>query len=178
MNDLLLAIKHDLKIAMTKEIRLRKEGITSGTKFENAIAHKNVSRAIISMIPELGKKPQDTTVNDIIKLLKKYAKNEKERQLYLDKIITKDDVDDISASNLKKLINEKILELGVKLDTLNILVAESYLPIGVTEEEIKDYISDNIDLTQFKNKIQAMGPLMKAFPGCNGNFIKDILLKV
>ncbi len=178
MNRILLAIKDDLKVAMTKEVELRKQGITSGSKFENAIAHKTVSRAIISMIPELGIKAKDTTVDHIYKLLKKYSSNEKERQLYIDKHITKVDVADISASDLKKLVKKKILELGAKLYTLNILIAESYLPIGVTEEEIKDYITDNIDLSQFKNKMQAMGPIMKAFPGCNGNFIKDILLKV
>lgn len=178
MNRILLAIKHDLKVAMTEEVQLRKGGITSGSKFENAIAHKTVSRAIISMIPELGIKAKDTTVDHIYKLLNKFAKQQKERQLYIDKHLTKADVADISASDLKKLVKKKILELGDKLYTLNILVAESYLPIGATEEEIKEYIIDNIDLTQFKNKMQAMGPLMKAFPGCNGNFIKGILLKM
>ena len=178
MNKILLSIKHNLKVAMKIEIELRKEGITSGPKFDEAIANKTVSRAIISMIPDLGVKPEETTVDHIYKLLKKYSSNEKERQLYIDKHITEADVEGLSASELKKLVNKKILELGDKLWTLNVLMAESYLPIGATEEDIKDYIRDHIDLSQFKNKMQAMGPIMKAFPGCDGNFVKNILIKL
>ena len=130
------------------------------------------------MIHELGKKPDETTIGDIFKLLKKYAGNEKERQLYIQKHITESDVDGISPSDLKKLVNKEIQDLGDELYTLEIIIAESYLPPQPSTEEIKNYISDNIDFSQFKNKMQAMGGIMKAFPGCDGNFIKDILLKL
>ena len=176
MNKILLAIKHDLKVAMKTEIELRKEGAISGTKFDNAVAHKTVSRAIISMIPELRKKPHDTTVDDIYKLLKKYASNERERQLYIQKHIIESDVKGITPSDLKKLVKTKIQELGYSIDTLNIIIAESYLPIGVTEEEIKKFIEENIDLSQFKNKMQAMKPIMEHFKGGDGNIVKRILL--
>lgn len=178
MNQLLKQIKHDLRIAMTTEIKLRKQGITSHTQFNNAVAHKTVSRAIISMIPELRKKSDETTVEDIYKLLKKYAGNEKERQLYIQRHITESHVDGISSSDLKKLVNKKIQDLGNSLDTLTIIIAESYLPKKATEEEIIKWISKNLDLSSFKNKMQAMGPIMKQFKGCDGNFIKDILLKL
>ena len=184
MNNLLKTIKHDLKVAMKIEVEIRKnpaEGdfiVSQQGKLENAIAHKTVSRAIISMIPELGMKPEDTKIADIYKLLKKYAGNEKERQLYIGKHITESDVAGISASDLKKLVKNKIQELGTKLDTLVIIIAESYLPKGPTEEEIGHFIKDHLDLSQFKNKMQAMGSIMKAFPGCDGNFVKNILLKL
>ena len=77
MNNLLKTIKHDLSVAMKIEIELRKQGLTKTSRFDNAVAHKTVSRAIISMIPELGKKPEETTIEDIYKLLKKYIGNEK-----------------------------------------------------------------------------------------------------
>jgi hypothetical protein len=178
MNKLLTTIKHDLKVAMKIEVNLRKEGITSGSKFDNAVAHKTVSRAIISMIPELGMKPEDTKIADIYKLLKKYSGNEKERQLYVGKHITESDVDGISSSDLKKLVKNKIQELGNKLDTLVVIIADSYLPKGPSEEEIGHFIKDHLDLSIYKNKMQAMGPIMKAFPGCDGNFVKNILLKL
>ena len=177
MNEILQKIKDDLKAAMTIEIKLRKNGENDPVKFENAIAHKTVSRAIISMIPELGKKPEETTDEDIYKLLKKYSKNERERQLYIQKHLTESDVEGLKPSELKKLVHKKIQELGNELDILEVVIADSYLPIGVTEEDIKKYIDENIDLSKFKNKMQAMGPLMKQFPNADGNFVKEILLK-
>jgi hypothetical protein len=177
MNKVLKSIKHDLAVAMKIEIELRKEGKTSGDQFDNAIAHKTVSRAIISMIPELNKKPEQATDEDIFRLLKKYVSNERERQLYIQKYLTESDVEGISASELKKLVNEKIKKVGSEIDTLNIIIAENYLPKGPSEEEIINFIKENIDLSQFKNKMQAMGSIMKNFPGCDGNFVKDILLK-
>jgi protein subunit release factor A len=178
MNELLKKIKENLSRAMKLEIELRKQDLTSDSRFRNAIAQKTVSRAIISMIPELGKKPDETTVEDIYKLLKKYVGNEKERQLYVKKHITQSDVEGISPSDLKKLVNKEIQDLGNEIDTLEITIAESYLPKQPAEGDIKQYITENIDLSQFKNKMQAMGSIMKAFPGVDGNFVKNILLKI
>jgi len=178
MNTVLQDIRSNLKHAMEAEVALRKMGVTSGTRFDYAVAQKTVSRAIISMIPELEVKPDDTNADDIYKLLKKYIKNEKERQLYIVKHITKDDVDGINAADLKKLVNEKIQELGDHLKTDRIRIAELYLPHGPTENEIRVYILANLDLSQFKNKMQAMGQVMKAFPGCDGNFVKKILMSM
>ena len=173
MNELLTKIKLDLKTAMKVEVRAKKEGTEQG--LENAIAHKTVSRAIISMIPQLGKKPEETTEEDIHKLLKKYAANEKERQLYVQKHITEADVDGISPADLKKLVTSKILELGNQLDTLNIIIAESYLPSQVSEEEISTWIKENIDFSTMKNKMQAMGPIMNHFKGADGHVVRNIL---
>jgi hypothetical protein len=178
MNDLLKKIKEDLIAAMTIEVQCRKEGKTEGVKFENAVAHKTVSRSIISMIPTLGKKPDETTVDDIYKLLKKYAGNEKERELYIQKHITEVDVIGISGPALKKLVASKIQELGNKLDTFNIIIAEGYLPKQATAEEVSKWISENIDFTTLTNKMQAMGSIMKQFKGADGNFIKGILMKL
>jgi hypothetical protein len=177
MNELLEKIKDDLFTAMKIEIICKKDGSTHTSRFDNAIAQKTVSRAIISMIPELGKKPDKTTVEDIQKLIKKYVKNEKERQLYIQKYIKESDVDGISPSQLKQLVNDKIQEAGTSIDTLNIIIAESYLPKQASEEEISAWIDENIDFSQYKNKMQAMGPIMKQFQGADGNFVKNILLK-
>jgi len=175
---LLDKIRETLKMAMKIEIDCRKDGVISGPIYDMAIDQKTVARAIISMFPEIGKKPDQATDDDTIKLLRKYISQEKERQLYVDKHITQDDIDGIKSSELKRLITKKYQELGDKLTSDKIKFAQAYLPVGPTEEEIGKYIKDNIDFSQFKNKMQAMGPIMKAFPGCDGNFVKNILLKM
>ena len=160
------------------EIKLRKEGIVAEDKFSMAVAQKTVARAIISMFPEIGKKPADATDDDVIKLLKKYISNEKERLLYSDKHLTEVDVLGTKPSELKKLVNEKLQELGETLTSLTIAIAQTYLPKQATEEEIIIWINENIDFSQYKNKMQAMGPIMKQFKGADGNFVKGILLKL
>jgi uncharacterized protein len=55
-------------------------------------------------------------------------------------------------------------------------ILESYLPKEATDEEIRSWITSNIDFTQFKNKMQAMRPVMINFEGrADGNRVKAIL---
>ena len=53
---------------------------------------------------------------------------------------------------------------------------ESYMPKQPTEEEIRAWVAGNIDFSQFKNKMQAMRPIMAHFAGtADGNTVKKIL---
>lgn len=184
MSEILKLIKEDLKSAMTEEIKIRKNKacgdfiISQQLLFDKCSYQKNVSRTIISMFPEIGKKPADATNDDTIKLLKKYIKNEKERLLYSDKHITESDVNGISPMELKKLVNQKFHKLGDKLTSLNIEIAQGYLPKQATKYEITLWIAENIDLSSYKNKMQAMGPIMSQFKGCDGNVVKNILMNL
>lgn len=172
---MLQKIKDNLKKAMKLEVMLRKQHRFVGIDVDIIIAQKTVSRAIISMIPSLGLKPSETTDNDIIKLLKKYIRQQKERLLYTHKIITEKDIIDITPSDLKELINAKILES--KFDSLEINIAQTYLPAQPTAFEVTNWISENINFSDYKNKMQAMGMIMKHFKGAEGGFIKEILVK-
>ena len=59
-------------------------------------------------------------------------------------------------------------------DYLQIL--ETYLPRQVAREEIVDWVRGNIDFSQFKNKMQAMGVIMKHFgKTADGKLVNDIL---
>jgi len=59
-------------------------------------------------------------------------------------------------------------------DFLTIL--EGYLPKEPSEEEIRQWITANIDFSEFKNKMQAMRPIMSHFAGTvDGNTVKRIL---
>jgi len=178
-SSILLQIKDHLKLAMMEEVRLRKKNDTSSDEYQKAIAHKKVSRAIISMFPEINVKPDDATDDDVIRLLKKYIGQEKERAIYQFGHLKESDIDGKSASEVKNLVNNKIQELGDTLNTLDhIQIALNYLPKQATEDEIIEWINENLNLSKFKNKMQAMGPIMKHFKGADGNFIKGILLKL
>jgi uncharacterized protein len=182
MSEILKRIKEDLKAAMTMEIRIRK-GVPDdfigpqGAAFQYSLVQKTVSRSIISMLPSIGKKAEQATDDDIIDLLKKYISNEKERLLYTSKTLTEKDVEGLSPSQLKTLVNKKILEMENRVTSLPIIIAKKYLPKQATPEDIKEWIKINIDFSQYKNKMQAMKPIMENFRGCDGNMVKEILLR-
>ena len=98
--------------------------------------------------------------------------------LYYDKHITEKDVQGITFKELKKIVNKKIQELGDSLTSPKIQIAQNYLPKQASEEDIISWIKENIDFSTFKNKMQAMGPIMKQFKGCDGNFVKSILVNL
>jgi len=178
MSKLLKKMKTDLKKSMKREINFRRDNIATGAMFEATISVKNVVRTIISMFPEIGVKPDQSTDEDVIKLLKKYISSEKIRELYLQHILSGTTVTGLSSKELNKLQKEKLELLGDKLTSMKISIAESYLPPEVTVEEITEWIGDNIDFNDYKNKMQAMGPIMKNFKGADGNKVKRILLNL
>ena len=55
-------------------------------------------------------------------------------------------------------------------------VIEGYLPRMASREEVAAWIEGNVDFSQYKNRMQAMGPIMKHFGAmADGNEIKKIL---
>jgi hypothetical protein len=61
-------------------------------------------------------------------------------------------------------------------DYLNIL--QSYLPKMASREEIIAWIRDNIDFSEYKNNMQAMGSIMKHFgKQADGKMVSEILQK-
>jgi uncharacterized protein YqeY len=58
-------------------------------------------------------------------------------------------------------------------------ILESYLPKMATREEVVDWIKENIDFSQFKNKMPAMGTIMKHFGKlADGKMVNEILTKM
>jgi uncharacterized protein YqeY len=90
--------------------------------------------------------------------------------------------DDEVVNILKKLIKseKEVLEhKGEAADSAFIEIIKHYLPKMATEEEILAWIQQNIDFSQFKNKMQAMGLIMKHFGAtADGNFVKKIIQKM
>ena len=55
-------------------------------------------------------------------------------------------------------------------------ILDAYLPQKVSDEEITVWINENVDFSEFKNKMQAMGVIMKHFGAqADGNRVKEIL---
>lgn len=82
---------------------------------------------------------------------------------------------------LKKLMKSEKELLNQRGETESdfIAVLEGYLPQMATREDVIAWIETNIDFSQFKNKMQAMGPIMKHFGAmADGNEIKKILQEI
>jgi uncharacterized protein len=103
-------------------------------------------RVIIGEFGRMDKK--ELTDDEVIKVLKKLYKNEKE---LLDK---------------KKAAD----------DTEFIRIIETYLPKPADAEEIVSWINAHVDFAKFKNKMQAMAMIMKHFGArVDGDQVKKIL---
>jgi len=110
---------------------------------------KDALRVILGEFDRLDKK--ELSDDEIIKILKKLMKSER----------------------------ETLEQKGEGEDSEFIKVIENYLPKMATEDEIAAWINRNIDFSQFKNKIQAMGLIMKHFgASAEGNLVKKIIQRM
>ena len=70
-------------------------------------------------------------------------------------------------------------QTGGSAESAFIDILAPYLPKMAEEDEIVAWIETNIDFSGFKNKMQAMGPIMKHFGArADGNTVKQILQKL
>ncbi len=86
--------------------------------------------------------------------------------------------DDQVVGIIKKLIKseKELLAASGEKSSDYITILEGYLPKQASEEEIRDWIMENIDFSSFKNKMQAMRPIMTHFgSSADGNIVKNIL---
>ncbi|MGD2185198.1 MAG: GatB/YqeY domain-containing protein [Desulfobacterales bacterium] len=88
--------------------------------------------------------------------------------------ITNDDIVGIIQGLAK---SERIVLEAKKEESSEYLdILESYLPKMATTEEIIAWIKENIDFSEYKNKMQAMGAIMKHFgKQADGKVVNTIL---
>ncbi|WP_419662226.1 hypothetical protein Dvar_26760 [Desulfosarcina variabilis str. Montpellier] len=123
-------IKDDLKSAMKDRDENKKETL----------------RVIMGEMARLDKK--EFSDDEVIKILKKLVKSEK----------------------------EMLEKTGQDQTSPFITVIETYLPKMAGEEEIRQWIATNVDFGSFKNKMQAMGVIMAHFgASADGNLVKKVL---
>ncbi len=122
---------------------------------------RNTMRQIMAEFPKL-------TVPLTLESGKKSSRPKKPEE------ITDDEIFGIIKGLLKSELT--VLELK-KEDTSEYLeILQSYLPAAASREEIVAWIKSNIDFTQYKNKMQAMGPVMKHFGNlADGKQVNQIL---
>lgn len=91
--------------------------------------------------------------------------------------ITDDDILDI----IRKLVKSEKIVLEAKKETSSdyLQTLERYLPRMATREEIAAWVRANIDLSDFKSPMQAMGLVMKYFgKQADGSLVKQILQEI
>ena len=72
----------------------------------------------------------------------------------------------------KELLEKK----GIETDSAFISIIENYLPKKASKEEVVQWIRQNIDFSEFKNKMQAMSLIMAHFgASADGNEVREIL---
>lgn len=88
--------------------------------------------------------------------------------------ITDDDLLGIIRSLVKS--EKTILELQKKETSPYLQVLETYLPRMMSRDEVLAWINGNIDFTEYKSPMQAMGTVMKHFGKlADGNMVKGLL---
>jgi len=109
-------------------------------------AKKEALRVVIG---EFGRLPtKELADGDVLKVLKKLIKSEK----------------------------EVLSRQGHQEASPYLKILETYLPAMASETEIADWIRTNIDLEGYKNKMQAMGDIMRHFgSSVDGNMVKKVL---
>ena len=90
--------------------------------------------------------------------------------------------DEETVKIIKKLVKseKEVLDRSNAGETNRFIkVAEAYLPRMASEEQIRAWIVSNIDFSQFKNKMQAMKPIMQHFgETADGNLVKKVLQEI
>lgn len=123
-------LKDDLKTAMKDRNQEKKDAL----------------RVIMGEMARLDKK--EFSDDEIIKILKKLIKSEK----------------------------EMLEKTGQDLTSPFIGIIEEYLPQMAGEAEIRQWIAANVDFGSFKNKMQAMSVIMAHFgAAADGNLVKKVL---
>ncbi len=88
--------------------------------------------------------------------------------------ITDDDIIGIINSLVKSELT--VLEAKNEMSSDYLKILQTYLPKMAGREEIAAWIADNIDFSQYKNKMQAMGTIMKHFgKTADGKLVNQIL---
>ena len=159
----------------------------TNTKVENYGWDKDMQMPLIKKIKEDLKRAmlgRDNQVRDTIRIVMgeypsltvpiELKSGKKTTRVKKPEEITNDDLLGI----IRKLVKSEktVLEIQKKDSSEYLIILETYLPKMATKEEIAAWINENIDFSEYKNSMQAMGTIMKHFGKlADGNLVKQIL---
>ena len=149
--------KQDLGISLHDKLRadLKKAMLEKNEEVRNTL------RLVMAEFPKL-------TVPITLESGKKTTRLKKPEE------ITDDDVIGIIKGLTKSELT--VLEATGQSTSDYLEILQSYLPKMLEREEIIEWIKANIDFSQYKNKMQAMGPVMKHFGKlADGKLVNQIL---
>jgi uncharacterized protein YqeY len=156
-NDVEYGWSQDMKISLHDKLRADLKSAMLNKDHEV----RNTLRLIMAEFPKL-------TVPLTLESGKKSTRLKKPEE------ITNDDVIGIIKGHVKS--EHTVLEATGQSASEYLNILKSYLPKMVEQEEIVAWIRDNIDFSEFKNKMQAMGPVMKHFGKlADGKLVNQIL---
>jgi len=159
MSDIKNEYGWDASMGVSLYDKIRQDMKRAMIKKDTAV--RDVMRLIIGAFPSITvsitlesgkkttrvKKPEEITDDDLLNIIRKFVKSEK------------------TVLELKKETTSDYLGL------LNL-----YLPKMATPREIKQWIRDNVDLSQFNSPMQAMGNVMKHFGKlADGKQVKEVI---
>lgn len=116
-------------------------------------------------------KAKDTARTGVIRILIGEFQRQPEKELSDEQVI----------ALIKKLIKSEreLLAASGEGSSDYLTILEGYLPKQASEEEIQAWILANIDFSTFKNKMQAMRPIMTHFgSSVDGNIVKKVLQEI
>ena len=144
---------------ITLQAKLRED--LKNSMLSKDIEVRNTMRLIMSEFPKL-------TVPITLQSGKKTTRLKKPEE------ITDDDIIGIIRGLVKS--EHTVLEATQRETSEYLQILQSYLPKMVERQEIIAWINANIDFSQHKNKMQAIGPVMKHFGKlADGKLVNQIL---
>jgi len=156
-NDTEYGWNQEMKVALHDKVRADLKTAMLGKDQEV----RNTLRMIISEFPKL-------TVPITLESGKKSTRLKKPEE------ITDDDVIGITKGLTKS--EQTVLEITGQTTSDYLEILQSYLPQMIDREAITIWISENIDFSQYKNRMQAMGSVMKHFGKlAEGKIVNQIL---
>lgn len=104
---------------------------------------------------KISMKAKDSARTDAIRILMGEFSRQVEKELSDEQVI----------AIIKKLVKSERELLAAKGEDSSdfLVIMEGYLPKQASEEDIRSWIQENIDFSQFGNKMQAMRPIMTHF---------------
>lgn len=117
---------------------------------------------------KVAMKARNSAKTDAIRILIGEFGRQMEKELSDDKVI----------AIIKKLIKSEKELLAAKGEESSSFLEEmqAYLPQQATEDEVRAWITANINFGDFANKMQAMKPIMTHFGSrVEGNMVKSVL---
>ncbi len=125
------------------------------------VAARSAVRQIMAEFPKL-------TVPITLESGKKTTRPKKKEE------ITNEDIIGIIQGLVKS--ERMVLEAKQEESSEYLNILQLYLPRMATRKEILAWIKENIDFSEYKNKMQAMGPIMKHFgKQADGKMVNQIL---